>query len=163
MKTIKIIEGKAFMCEELQVNPSATRPDCMFWYNLEDCIEAVRLRMVRCMGQLEEAIELNTIYAIDECGIHHAKGTFVTRSYEAMESLRKKLQLRAKTAYVIDITWVEDNLSLREVDQLFKAYVAASDHFGICEMRLFDAYITIRDRGVGDPSKTVLRTCRKPE
>lgn len=163
MKTIKVIEGKAFMCEELAVNPNASRADFMSWYNLQDCIEAVRLRMVRCMGQLEEAIERNTIYAIDAWGVSHSKGKFVVPSYEAMETLMTKLKEKAKTDHVVDITWIEDNLVWMEIDQLFKAYVAVTDHFGCLEMRLLDAVVTSPNKGVGDPKKTVLRITPKPE
>lgn len=163
MKTIKIIEGKAFMCEEITVNPNAQRTGRIPSYNLQVCMDAVRLRMKNCLAQLEQSVEAQSVYAIDEWGIHHANGVFMLKSYKAMESLLTKLEENAKTAIAVDAVWFEENLSFLEADQLFKAFVATSNHFDSKEMRLLDVVVNVRKRGVGDPNKTVLRTCRKPE
>jgi hypothetical protein len=151
------------MCEEIKANPNAQRPNLILPYNLKVCMDAVRQRMAICLSRLEQATQQNTIYAVDGCIIYHEKGAFNVRAYEAMESLLIKLEENAKTATAVDAAWFEENLSFREADQLFKAYVSHTKHFDCCEMRLLDVVITLRDQGIGDPAKTVLRTCRKPE
>ena len=164
MKTVKIIEGKAFMCEEIAVNPNAQpRAERIPSYNLKVCMDAVSLRMKHCLAQLEQSVQAQSVYAVDALGVHHANGIFVVASYQAMESLLVKLEENAKTAIAVDAAWFEENLTSFEADQLFKAFVASSSHFDTSEMRLLDVVVTIRNRGVGDPAKTVLRTCRKHE
>lgn len=163
MKTVKIIEGKAFMCEEIAVNSNAQRTERIPSYNLKVCMDAVSLRMKNCLDQLEQSVQAQSIYAVDAHGIHHANGIFVVASYQAMESLLIKLEENAKTAIAVDAAWFEENLSFLEADQLFKAFVASSSHFDTREMRLLDVVVSIRKRGIGDPNKTVLRTCRKLE
>lgn len=163
MKTVKVIEGKAFMCEEIAVNPTTQRTSRIPSYNLKVCMDAVKIRMKNCLERLEQSVEAQSVYAIDEWGIHHANGVFILRSYKAMESLLTKLEENAKTAIAVDAIWFEENLSFLEADQLFKAFVVTSSHFDVREMRLLDVVVNVKKRGVGDPNKTVLRTHRKPE
>jgi hypothetical protein len=163
MKTIKVIEGKVFMCEEIAVNSNAQRPERIPSYNLKVCMDAVSLRMKHCLDQLEQSVQSQSVYAVDVPGIHHANGIFVISSYKAMETLLTKLEENAETATAVDATWFEENLTFLEADQLFKAFVATSNHFSDREMRLLDVVVSIRKRCVGDPAKTVLRTHPKPE
>jgi len=163
MKTVKIIEGKAFMCEEIAVNPNAQRTERIPSYNLKVCMDAVRLRIKNCLAQLEQSVQAQSVYAVDAHSIHHVNGIFVMSSYQAMESLLIKLEENAKAAIAVDAAWFEENLTFLEADQLFKAFVATSNHFDAREMRLLDVVVSIRKRGIGDPAKTVLRTHRKPE
>ena len=163
MKSVKIIEGKAFMCEEIATNPSAKRTYIGPVYNLKFCMDAVSQRMTNCLARLEEAVQQNSVYNIDGCVIYHAKGAFNTRAYEIMESLLTKLEEKAETVQSVEAVWFENHLSVREADQLFKAYVSHTSHFEDCEMRLWGVVVALRDQGVGNPSKTVLRTYRKHE
>jgi hypothetical protein len=121
--------------------------------------------MRQCLAELESAVKNNNVFKVEENLIHHASGIFVIPSYEAMQSLLQKLEEERECSHsrCVDTTWLEIKLTAEEADQLFKAYVATTDHFGIYEMRLLDVVIDLRRRGVGDPSKTVLRTHRKPE
>lgn len=163
MKTVKIIEGKAFMCEEIAVNSNAQRTERIPSYNLKVCMDAVSLRMKHCLANLEQAVQAQSVYAVDARGVHHVNGVFVISSYQAMESLLIKLEENAKAATAVDAAWFEENLTFLEADQLFKSFVASSNHFDAREMRLLDVVVSIRKRGIGDPAKTVLRTHRKPE
>lgn len=164
MKTVKIIEGKAFMCEEIKPNGAHCEIVPMTW-DIYYLIGAVTTRMRQCLTELESAVKNNNVFKVEENFIHHASGIFVISSYEAMQSLLQKLEEERKCSdsRCIDAVWLEIKLTAEEADQLFKAYVASTDHFGPYEMRLLDVVIGLRRRGVGDPSKTVLRTHRKPE
>lgn len=150
MKSIKIIEGKAFVCEEITVNPNAKHPDWDFRYNVSKCINAVCNRMADCMKQLEEAVANNAIYEISHGGIRHTNGYFGIKVYEAMESLTAKLQVQAPKTAFVDINWIENNLSAIEADQLFKAYVVTIDHFDHHAMRLLDAVIVLQSQATID-------------
>ena len=126
-------------------------------------MDAVRLRMANCVALLEESIKQNAVYNIDGCVIYHEKGSFNVKAYEIMEELLVKLEEKAETVKYVEAAWFETHLSFREADQLFKAYVSYTNHFEACEMRLLDVVTTLRNQGVGDPAKTVLRTHLKPE
>jgi hypothetical protein len=164
MKTVKIIEGKAFMCEEIAPNGAHCEVTPITW-DIYYLIGAVTTRMRQCLEELESAVKNNNVFKVEENLIHHASGIFVIPSYEAMQSLLQKLEEERECSHsrCVDTTWLEIKLTAEEADQRFKAYVATTDHFGIYEMRLLDVVIDLRRRGVGDPSKTVLRTHRKPE
>lgn len=163
MKTVKIIEGKAFMCEEITSSNAHYELVPMAWDVLY-LIGAVKTRMKACLTELESSIKSNTVFKIEEKLIHHAGGIFVIHSYEAMQSLLQKLEEERKCSdsLCIDTIWLEIKLTAAEADQLFKAYVSATDHFGTKEMFLLELVLK-KKRGIGDPDKTVLRTHRKPE
>lgn len=147
MKTIKIIEGKAFMCEEITPNNANFEFTPITW-NIHYLIGAVRQRMFQCLDSLENSVKNNEVFKVEENLIHHEGGIFVIPSYMAMESLLKKLEEERKTttSLQIDTVWIEIKLTAQEADQLFKAYVASTDHFGIEEMRLLDVVMTLRKR-----------------
>jgi hypothetical protein len=163
MKTIKVIEGKAFMCEEIAVNPEAKRPTQNLVYNVFKCIDAVIARKEHCLDEITKAVNEQSIYKIDSVGVYHQDGVFVTSSYEALETLLDKLLHLPNGVVFIDANWCENNLTLQEAAQLYKAWVAQADHYGTHEQRLHDVVITLQKSPVGDPNKTVLRTNRKPE
>ena len=153
MKTIKIIEGKAFVCEEI-IPSNAHYELAPITWDVLYLIGAVKIRMQTCLTELESAIKNNNVFKVEENLIHHAGGIFVVPSYEVMQSLLQKLEEERKSgnSSCIDTTWLELKLTVAEADQLFKAYVASTSHFGIKEMRLLDVVITLRKRqSIGDP------------
>ena len=143
MKTVKIIEGKAFLCEEIKSSDVPFEYTTLTWC-VEDCITSVKNRMAHCMEALEASVQNNMVYKIEKDLIHHAGGIFVIPSYEAMKSLLNKLEDEFKHDKLIDIVWMQIKLSTLEVDQLFKAYVAYSDKFDVKEMTLLDTVIAKR-------------------
>lgn len=151
MKTVKIIEGKAFMCEEIKPNGAHCEIIPMTW-GIDYLIGAVTTRMRQCLEELESAVKNNNVLKVEENLIHHASGIFVISSYEAMQSLLRKLEEERECNHsrCVDTTWLEIKLTAEEADQLFKAYVATTDHFGGYEMRLLDVVITLRNRGNTD-------------
>lgn len=163
MKTIKIIEGKAFMCEEIAVNPKAKCQTQNLVYNIFQCIDAVTARKEHCLGEITKAVNEQSIYKIDSVGVYHQDGIFVTSSYEALETLLDKLLHLTDKVVFINANWCENNLTLQEAAQLYKAWIAQADHYGMHEQRLHDVVITLQKSPVGDPAKTVLRTHRKLE
>ena len=153
MKTIKIIEGKAFMCEEITPNNANFEFIPITW-NIHYLIGAVRQRMFQCLDSLETSVKNNQVFKVEENLIHHDGGIFVISSYMAMESLLKKLEEERETTttLLVDTVWLELKLTVEEAAQLFKAYVASTDHFDTKEMRLLDVVMTLRKRqGIGDP------------
>lgn len=151
MKTIKIIEGKAFMCEEIKPNGAHCEIIPITW-DIYYLIGAVTTRMRQCLEELESAVKNNNVFKVEENLIHHASGIFVIPSYEAMQSLLQKLEAERECSHsrCVDTTWLEIKLTAKEADQLFKAYVATTDHFGIYEMRLLDVVVTLRNQGNTD-------------
>lgn len=148
MKTVKIIEGKAFMCEEITPNGAHCEITPMTW-DIYYLIGAVTTRMRQCLAELESAVKANTVYKVEKNLIHHASGIFVIPSYEAMQSLLQKLEEERKCNHsrLVDTTWLEIKLTAEEANQLFKAYVASTDHFGRHEMCLLDVVVTLRNQG----------------
>lgn len=136
MKTVKIIDGKAMLCESIEANFQGEVKAFQMSFYINSLVRAVERRMEACMSKLTKAINDNEIIEIMpvEVGgqtaqnIMFADGTsFVTSSYEAMESLLGKLkELPNSDRFIekITIDRLEEILTAREADQLFKCYSA---------------------------------------
>lgn len=136
MKTVKIIDGKAMLCESIEANFQGEVKTIPVSFYASSLVRAVERRMEECMSKLTKAITDNEIIEIMpvEIGgqiaqnIMFTDGTsFVTASYEAMESLLGKLKEIASDRFVEKITVdrLEGILTAQEADQLFKCYSAA--------------------------------------
>lgn len=140
MKTVKIIDGKAMLCESIEANFQGEVKTIPVSFYASSLVRAVERRMEACMSKLTKAITDNEIIEIMpvEIGgqiaqnIMFTDGTsFVTASYEAMESLLGKLKEIASDRFVEKITVdrLESILTAQEADQLFKCYSAAGHNW----------------------------------
>lgn len=140
MKTIKIIDGKAMLCESIEANFQGEVKVIPVSFYASSLVRVVERRMESCMSKLTKAITDNEIIEIMpvEVGgkiaqnIAFTDGTsFVTSSYEAMESLLGKLKEMNSDRFVekITVAHLERVLTAQEADQLFKCYSAAGHNW----------------------------------
>ena len=142
MKTVRIIDGKAMICQTIEANyqgdPKEFAPVRFYISALIKCVEK---RMESCMKKLTEAIDTNEI--IDsmpvEIGGKEAQNilftdgtSFVTASYETMESLLNKLRELGKDRFVekVSVEHLGEVLTFLEADQLFKCYSFSGHTWG---------------------------------
>lgn len=136
MKTVKIIDGKAMLCESIEANFQGEVKTVPVSFYASSLVRAVERRMESCMAKLTKAINDNEIVEIMpvEIGGQTAQNivftdgsSFVTASYEAMESLLSKLKEASNDRFVekITVSRLEEMLTAQEADQLFKCYSAA--------------------------------------
>lgn len=143
MRTIKIVDGKAYICQEIVANCAQAVEYKPISYDAVKMQNFVLERMKHCMDNLTWAIDHNLIVDImdvDGLGQHiqflGGQG-FVTGLYEAMESLVAKLQPFVDNDEAVPATWLDENLSINEASQLFKACITHMPDWGISEERLF--------------------------
>lgn len=133
MKTVRIIDGKAMLCEAIESNFQGEPKFIPVSFYVSSLVRCVEKRMEHCMSRLTKAITDNEIVDIMpvEIGGQMAQNivfidgtSFVTSSYEAMESLLNKLRGIADDKFVEKITMerLQDVLTFSEADQLFKCY-----------------------------------------
>lgn len=142
MKTIKIVDGKAYLCQEIEANCKQEAEYRPIGYDAVKMQNFVLKRMKHCMDELAWAIDHNLVVGImdvDGLGQHiqflNGQG-FVTGSYEAMESLVAKLQPFADKDEAVPATWLDENLTINEASQLFKACITHMPYWGTSEERL---------------------------
>lgn len=128
---VKFIDGQVFICSPITANAKVVA-DCSHPYKfpVRRLIGAVKNRMEHCMDELLKAHAENGItQVITHDGvteIHFAWGeAFHSGSYEALESLLKKLEANLPLKEGLDIIQLEELLTCREADQLFKAWLQA--------------------------------------
>lgn len=152
MKTIKIVDGKVYLCQEIAASCKETaeyRPIAYDATKLQNC---VLKRMQHCMEELQWATDHNLIVEVidvDSLGKHYrylSGDGFVTGSYEAMESLVAKLQPFVNKDEVVPATWLDENLTVHEAAQLFKACITHVPYWGTAEERLFAVVDAARRR-----------------
>lgn len=156
MKTVKIIDGKAMLCEAIEANyqgaPKEFTPVRFYVSALIKCVEK---RMESCMKKLIEAVDTNEI--IDtmpvEIGGKEAQNivfadgsSFVTASYETMESLLNKLRELSKDRLLekVSAEQLRELLTFLEADQLFKCYSFSGHtwgHRGLIELDILRDYL----------------------
>lgn len=153
MKTIKIINGKVYLCQEIEANCAQAveyKPVAYDAAKLQNC---VRKRMQHCMEELQWSIDHNLIVDVmdvDSLGKHYrylSGESFVTASYEAMERLMVKLEPFASKGQDIPATWLEENLDIIEASQLFKACVTTLPYWGVEAERLHAVVEILHLRG----------------
>lgn len=143
MKTIKIVDGKAYLCQEIEANCAQAVEYKPISYDAVKMQNFVLKRMNHCMDTLAWAVDHNLIVDkrdVDGLGqnIQFLDGQgFVTGSYEAMESLVAKLQPFVDKDESVPATWLDENLTVHEAVQLFKACITHMPYWGIVEERLF--------------------------
>lgn len=127
---IKVLDGQVMICNPVVVNyrgPELDRSPLAFKVN--NLIHAVRRRMEHCMEKLQEAQannQITEIYNYEDVGtqICFADGYgFQATSYAAMETLMAKLV--ANKGLELNTHQLYELLDVREVDQLFKAWIQA--------------------------------------
>lgn len=152
MRTIKIVDGKAYLCEEIVASckdAAEYRPIAYDATKLQNC---VLNRMRHCVEELRWANSHNLIVEVmdvDGLGQHYrylSGEGFVTGSYEAMERLVAKLEPFVSKGHDILATWLEDNLDINEASQLFKACVTTLPYWGVEAERLYAVVDVIRLR-----------------
>lgn len=142
MKTIRIIDGKAMICQTIEANyqgdPKEFTPVRFYVSALIKCVEK---RMESCMKKLTEAIDTNEIIDIMpvEIGGQEAQNilftdgsSFVTSSYETMESLLSKLRNLSNDRLLekVSVEHLGELLTFLEADQLFKCYSFSGHTWG---------------------------------
>lgn len=131
MKTIKIIEGQVMVCEVVTPNFEVEIQCPEIKFQVSVLISRVQNRMEHCMDKLTSAITEKKVMNILPITINSNKkaqaiqftdgSSFVTSSYEAMESLLFKLQgLEPKS--LVTYQQLYGMLTACEADQLFKSY-----------------------------------------
>lgn len=152
MKTIKIVDSKAYLCQEIAANCTQAVEYKPISYDAVKMQNFVLKRMKHCMDALAWAVDHNLIVDImnvESLGQHiqflDGEG-FVTGSYEAMESLVAKLQPFVDKGEVVPATWLDENLSINEAAQLFKACITHVPYWGTAEERLFAVVDAARRR-----------------
>lgn len=152
MKTIKIVDGKAYVCQEIEANCRREAEYRPISYDAVKMQNFVLKRMKHCMDDLAWAMDHKLIVSkmdVDGLGQHiqflDGQG-FVTGSYEAMESLVAKLQPFVDNGDAVPATWLEENLTINEASQLFKACITHMPYWGIAEERLFAVVEAVRRR-----------------
>ena len=152
MKTIKIVDGKVYLCQEIAASCKETaeyRPIAYDAVKIQNC---VLKRMQHCMEELQWSIDHNLIVEVmdvDSLGQHlrYLSGDgFVTGSYEAMEALVVKLQPFVDNGEAVPATWLEENLTVNEASQLFKACITHAPYWGTSEERLANVIYAARMR-----------------
>jgi hypothetical protein len=135
-QTIKVLDGQVFICSPITANAKgeATCPQ-PYKFPVKRLVRAVTIRMEHCMGELLQAYAENGItQVITHDGVtevHFAWGeAFHSGSYEALESLLKKLEANLTLEKGLDVLQLEELLTCREADQLFKAYIQAGYSWG---------------------------------
>jgi hypothetical protein len=131
MKTIKIIDGQVMVCETVTPNFTGEIQDSEIKFQVSILIARVQNRMKHCMDKLTSAIAEGQVMNILTVAINPNKkaqaiqftdgSSFVTSSYEAMESLLLKLQEFGLKSLVTSRQLYEVLTSM-EADQLFKSY-----------------------------------------
>ena len=141
MKTVKIIDGKAMLCESIEANFQGEVKTIAVSFYASSLVHAVERRMKGCMDKLTKAITDNEIIEIMpvEVGGQAAQNilftdgtSFVTSSYEAMESLLGKLKEMNSVSRceMLTVARLESVLTAQEADQLFKCYSANGHSWG---------------------------------
>lgn len=134
MKTVKIIDGKAMLCESIEANfQGEVKYKETRWYTsmLHDVVSR---RMKKCMDQLTEAISKQQVASVDivDMGGSEAQfiryatgGGFVTSSYEVLDALRAKLAMWLEShRETVSYETLLSELTHLEADQLFKSYIS---------------------------------------
>lgn len=136
VQTVKVLNGQVFICSPITANAKVV-VDCSHPYKfpVRRLIGAVKNRMEHCMEELLKAHAENGITQVITHGgvteIHFTWGeAFHSGSYEAMESLLKKLEANLPLKEGLDVLQLEELLTCREADQLFKAYVQSGYSWG---------------------------------
>jgi hypothetical protein len=152
MKTIKIVDGEAYVCQEIEANCAQAVEYKPISYDAVKMQNFVLKRMKHCMDNLAWAMDHKLIVGkmdVDGLGQHiqflDGQG-FVTGSYEAMESLVAKLQPFVDNGEAVPATWLEENLTINEASQLFKACITHMPYWGTDEERLFAVVEAARRR-----------------
>lgn len=142
MRTIKIVDGKAYICQEVVANCAQAVEYKPISYDAVKMQNFVLKRMEHCMDDLAWAVDHNLIVGktdVDGLGQHiqflDGQG-FVTGSYEAMEALVVKLQPFVDNGEAVPATWLDENLTVHEASQLFKACITHMPYWGTSEERL---------------------------
>ena len=129
VQTVKVLDGQVFICSPITANAKVVADcSCPYKFPVYRLISAVKIRMKHCMDELLKAHAENGItQVITNDGvteIHFTWGeTFNSGSYEALESLLKKLEANRPLKEGLDMLQLEELLTWIEADQLFKAYV----------------------------------------
>lgn len=152
MKTIKIVDGKAYLCQEIEVNCQQVAEYRPISYDAVKMQNFVLKRMKHCMDALDWAVSHKLVVGkmdVDGLGQHiqflDGEG-FVTGSYEAMESLVDKLQSFVDKDEAVPATWLDENLTIHEASQLFKACITHMPYWGVEAERLYAVVDAIRLR-----------------
>lgn len=142
MKTIKIVDSKVYLCQEIAASCKETAEYRPITYDAVKIQNCVLKRMQHCMEELQWSIDHNLIVEVrdvDNLGQHlcYLSGEgFVTGSYEAMEALVVKLQPFVDKDEAVPATWLDENLTVNEASQLFKACIIHVPYWGTSEERL---------------------------
>ena len=156
MKTIKVIDGKAYICKQVKANCNKEVVEFTpISYDACKLQNHVLKRMRKCMDALTWAEDHALILSITEIEggqyIQYSSGEgFSTVSYEAMESLVKKLERFVEADASVSADWLEHNLELMEAVQLFKACIVNCHSWGLAEERLHAIVECIRNRTFGN-------------
>lgn len=136
------MDGKVYICQELEVNCQQAIEYKSISYDAFKMQNFVLIRMKHCMDALTWAMSHKLIVGktdVDGLGQHiqflDGEG-FVTGSYEAMESLVAKLQPFVDKDEAVPATWLDENLTIHEAIQLFKACITHMPYWGTSEERL---------------------------
>lgn len=131
MKTIKIIEGQVMVCETVTPNFEGEIQCSETKFQVSILISRVQNRMKHCMDKLTSAIADKQVMNIIPITVNTYKkaqaiqftdgSSFVTSSYEAMESLLLKLQEFGQKN-LVTTRQLYEVLTGMEADQLFKSY-----------------------------------------
>lgn len=131
MKTIKIIEGQVMVCETVTPNFEGEIQLSEIKFQVSVLILRVQNRMKHCMDKLTSAIADKQVMSILPITVNPYKkdqaiqftdgSSFVTSSYEAMESLLLKLQEFGQKN-LVTTRQLYEVLTGMEADQLFKSY-----------------------------------------
>jgi hypothetical protein len=131
MKTIKIIDGQVMVCEAVTPNFTGEIQCSEIKFQVSILIARVQNRMKHCMDKLTSAIAEKQVMSILPITINPNKkaqaiqftdgSSFVTSSYEAMESLLLKLQ-EFGLKNLVTTRQLYEALTGMEADQLFKSY-----------------------------------------
>lgn len=142
VQTVKVLDGQVFICSPITANAKgeAVCPQ-PYKFPVHRLIRAVTIRMEHCMDELLKAHAENGITRVithdGVTEIHFSWGeAFHSGSYEALESLLKKLEANLPLKEGLDMLQLEELLTCREADQLFKAYVQAGYSWGSQTARL---------------------------
>lgn len=135
VQTVKVLDGQVFICSSITANAKVVADCPPYKFPVRRLIGAVKNRMEHCIDELLKAHAENGITQVithDEVTeIHFLWGeAFHSGSYETMESLLKKLEANLPLKEGLDMVQLEELLTCREADQLFKAYVQAGYSWG---------------------------------
>lgn len=141
VQTVKVLDGQVFICSPITANAKVVADCPPYKFPVRRLIGAVKNRMEHCMDELLKAhVENGITRVITHDGvteIHFSWGeAFHSGSYEALESLLKKLEANLPLKEGLDMLQLEELLTCREADQLFKAYVQAGYSWGSQTARL---------------------------